>query len=204
MPARCGNQDRRAGRAAVRALRVHDQAGYIGARAAPALEIALDLSQFAAGLRLEAAELRMPTSTLDRYFSQLFAEDLRRQAARFALAALAHAALHRLNHKYVTRRMAAIGWSCRDSLVFDNAFRNTHPDLHCEARAGLSGDPVPLPEGRTLAAAFFEGDPPSGVLDLPGLEGPLLLCALLPAGARIAAAAVQHHAFADFTLAVRS
>jgi hypothetical protein len=141
---------------------------------------------------------------MDRYFAQLFQAELRRQAGRFALAALAHAALHRLNHKYATRRMAAIGWSSGDTLVFDNAFRNTHPDLHREARMGLSGDPAPLPEGRTLAAAFFEGDPPPGILDLPGVDGPLLLAALLPAGARIALAAVAHHAFPDFVLAVRS
>jgi hypothetical protein len=146
----------------------------------------------------------MPTYAFERYFEQLFAPDLRQQPARYALAAVAHAALHRLNHKYLTRRMAALGWTCGDSLVFDNAFRNTYPDLHCEVRTGLSGNPAPLPEGRIMAAAFFEGAPPPSVMTLSGLEGPLLLCALLPAGIRLASPTVQHYEFLDFVLAIQT
>ena len=164
----------------------------------------MDLTKFAAALRLDQSGLRLPTPALEQYFSQLFDEALRRQPARYALAAVVHAALHRLNHKYLSARMAALGWTTGDNLVFENAYRNTHPDLHCEARPGLSGDPSPLPEGRVMGAAFFEGAPPPGVLGLPGLGGPLLLCALLPAGLRIASPTVQHHDFPDFVLAVQS
>jgi hypothetical protein len=164
----------------------------------------LDLTEFAARLRLAEGRLHLATPALDAYAAALFDAALARSPARLALAALCHAALHRLAHKSLCTGEAAVG--CGDEAVFANAFRRTHPGLLCIARPGLPAAVAPLlaelPPGRRLAAAFFAGPPPGDVALLRQGPAPAILCALLPHGARLALPEATHAELPGFTLAL--
>lgn len=166
----------------------------------------MDVFTFAAGMRLAENQLLLPTPGMDRYFEAVFDFNLRQNARFFAVAALAHAALHRLNHKRHTSEMAALACGADAALVFGNAFRGLHPDLFCAICRDLPGSAAQLmqsvPQRRRLAAALFTDVPPADVCGLPGVEGPLVLVALLPAGARLTQTGVRHYDLPGFSLAL--
>jgi len=74
-------------------------------------------------------QVRFPTAALQNHFTLLVPARLRRTPSQFVLIAAMHAAIHSLNHRYLSRQAVILGLHGGDAEVLQAAMGQTRPDF---------------------------------------------------------------------------